>query len=114
MGGLDRCPLSGFIQRNVHAPQLLQKEFAGPRGTFIACDNIGDAPGPVQNIDHKGFAAGRNDCRTMNPRGFDIWICIFDGFRLGNGCQVYKLAKFTPGGSDSVKCAQIQLFNGFE
>ena len=58
VGLLDGRPFCSLIQRYIHSAQLLEKKFTGARSAFITGNDIGDAAGTIQGIDHKCFATG--------------------------------------------------------
>ena len=106
--GFHRRPLGGLFQADVHAPQLLQEKFAGAGGALVAGDDVADAPGPVQHVDHEGLAAGGHHGRAVDPGGFDEGVGGFDRLGLRDGGQVDKPAELASGGGDPVERAHVQ------
>ncbi len=109
---LLRRPLGGFLQAHVHAAQLLQKELPGPGGALVARDDVGDAPGAVENVDHEGLPAGRDHRRAVDPSGLQKGVGVLDRFRLRDGGQVDEAPELAAGGGDTLECGDVPLVQG--
>lgn len=111
MDGLGHLHGRHLVQRDGHAAQLLQKEFAGAGSALITAVDALYSTVLIEMINHEGLAAGADN----NP----VWMVVrqnvsagqFYGLGFGDSREGEQISEFAARGRDSGVCA---FFNSAE